>query len=378
MSGVVIAGFVRSPFTPANRGDLARIRPDEVTAQVIRALIEKTGIDAQAIEDVIVGCAFPEGEQGLNVARMVSFLADLPQSAGATTVNRFCGSSMQAIHMAAGAIAMNAGEAFICAGMESMTRVPMPGFNPLPHPGLHERYPQAYISMGITAENVAKKYGIDRAAQEAMALKSHTDAAAARDAGRFDDELIAIVDGNNRADADGCIRENTTKEGLAALEPAFDKDGSVTAGTASPLTDGAAAVLVTSEAFADANGLDKLARLKSIAVAGCAPELMGMGPQIASAKALQRAGLTIDDIDIVELNEAFAAQAIACVRECGIDEAKTNLDGGAIALGHPLGATGARITGKAAALLRREGKALALATQCIGGGQGIATILEAC
>ena len=378
MKNVVIAGYVRSPFTFASKGALAKLRGDEMAAQVVKALVERTGVDPAAIEDVIMGCAFPEGEQGLNVARNVGFLAGLPQQAAGTTVNRFCGSSMQSIHMAAGAIQMNAGEVFICAGIESMSRVPLGGFNPAPHPGLYADYPEAYVAMGITAENLAKKYDLPRAEQEEMAVESHRRAAAAREDGKLADEIVAIVDGNLRVEQDGCIRADTTQAALAELKPAFDQAGSVTAGTSSPLTDGAAAVLVCAEDYADANGLDKLARIKSIAVAGCAPEIMGIGPVPATEKALKRAGVELGDIDVIELNEAFAAQALAVIRETGIDFAKTNLDGGAIALGHPLGATGARITGKTASLLKREGKSLGLATQCIGGGQGIATVLEAC
>lgn len=377
MRNVVIAGYARSPFTLARKGALTKVRPDDLTAQVVRALLERTGVDPKAIEDVIVGCAFPEGEQGLNVARLISFLAGIPQEAAGTTVNRFCGSSMQSIHQAAGAIQMKAGEAFICAGVESMTRVPMGGFNTLPNPKLLQDYPQAYVSMGITAENLAKKYSIDRKAQEQMAIESHAKAAAAQKDGRLKDEIVPIVDGNNRVELDGCIRPDTSAEGLAGLNPAFDQNGTVTAGTSSPLTDGASATLVCSEDFAKAHGLKPLARIKSVAVAGCAPELMGIGPVPATEKALQRAGLSLKDIDIIELNEAFAAQALACVKQANYDMAKVNLDGGAIALGHPMGATGARITGKAASLLKREGKQFALATQCIGGGQGIATVLEA-
>ncbi|PJI42545.1 thiolase family protein [Ferrovibrio sp.] len=377
MRNVVIAGYARSPFTLARKGALAKVRPDDLTAQVLKALIERTGVDPKAIEDVIVGCAFPEGEQGLNVARLISFLAGIPQDAAGTTVNRFCGSSMQSIHQAAGAIQMNAGEAFICAGVESMTRVPMGGFNTLPNPKLLQEYPQAYVSMGITAENLARKYSIDRKAQEQMAVESHAKALAAQKAGKLKDEIVAIVDGNNRVELDGCIRPDTTAEGLAGLNPAFDEKGTVTAGTSSPLTDGASATLVCSEDFAKAHGLKVLARIKSVAVAGCAPEMMGIGPVPATKKALERAGLKLGDIDIIELNEAFGAQALACVAEAKYDMKKVNLDGGAIALGHPMGATGARITGKAASLLKREGKQFALATQCIGGGQGIATVLEA-
>jgi acetyl-CoA acyltransferase len=376
MKNVVIAGYARSPFHFAKKGALAKVRPDELAAQVISALIERSKIDPKEIEDVIVGCAIPEGEQGLNIGRMVGFLAHLPLNVAGATVNRFCGSSMQAIHMAAGAIQLDAGEAFICAGVESMTRVPMTGFNPLPHPGLAKEYPQAYISMGQTAENVARKYQVTRAQQQELAVASHRKAVAAQTAGKLKDEIVPIKAKDGVIDQDGCIRPDTTQEGLSTLQPAFDVEGTVTAGTASPLTDGASAVLVCTEDYARRNNLLVLARLKSIAVAGCAPELMGIGPVPAAQKALKRAGLAIKDIDIVEINEAFASQAIACMRELGIDEKKANIDGGAIALGHPLGATGARITGKAASLLKREGKRYALATQCIGGGQGIATILE--
>jgi len=377
MSNVVIAGYARSPFTPARKGELAKVRPDDIAAQVVRALVERTGIDPADVEDLIVGCAFPEGEQGFNVARLIAFLAGLPNSVGGATVNRFCGSSMQAIHMAAGAIQMGAGEAFICAGVESMTRIPMGGFNPLPNPTLYERFPQAFASMGETAENLAKKHGIARQRQEEMALGSQQKAAAAQGGGRFDDEIVPITTKNGTITRDGCLRPETTLEGLGGLELAFDQNGTVTAGTSSPLTDGAAATLVVSEAYAERKGLKPLARIKSFAISGCQPEIMGIGPVLSSRKALQRAGIGLDEVDVVELNEAFAAQALACVDELGLDMAKTNLDGGAIALGHPLGATGARITGKAAALLAREGKKYALATQCIGGGQGIATVLEA-
>ncbi len=376
MKPVVIAGYARSPFHFAKKGGLAKVRPDELAAQVIGALIERSKVDPKDIEDVIVGCAIPEGEQGLNIGRIVGFLAHLPLSVAGATVNRFCGSSMQAIHMAAGAIQLEAGEAFICAGIESMSRVPMTGFNPSPHPQLAKDFPQAYIGMGQTAENVARKYQVTREQQQEFAVASHRKAAAAQAAGKLRDEIVPIKGKDGVIDGDGCIRPDTSQQTLSTLAPAFDAAGTVTAGTSSPLTDGAAAVLVCTEDYAKRNKLEVLARLKSIAVAGCAPEIMGIGPVPAAQKALKRAGLAIKDIDIVEINEAFASQAIACMRELGIDEAKANLDGGAIALGHPLGATGARITGKAAALLKREGKRYALATQCIGGGQGIATILE--
>jgi len=378
MKNVVIAGYARSPFTPTLKGELAGVRPDDLVAQVIVALVHESEIDLSDIEDLILGCAFPEGEQGLNLARLVVHLAQLPVSIAGVTVNRFCGSSMQAIHIAAGAIQMNAGDAFICAGVESMSRVPMGGFNMLPHPDLYQNYPQAYIGMGETAENLALEYHISRIDQEAFALASQHKAYAAQQQGLLVDEIIPIV--NSKGETvrqDGCLRPDSTADGLAELKSAFLLNGSVTAGTSSPLTDGAAAVLVCSEDYADEHGLNKMARIKSIAVSGCLPEIMGIGPVAATQKALQRAGLSLADIDIVELNEAFAVQALAVLKELPIDPEKLNLDGGAIALGHPLGATGARITGKAASLLQRENKQYALATQCIGGGQGIATILEA-
>ncbi len=377
MNNAVIVGYARSPFTPAGRGELATVRPDEIAAQVIKKLVEKSGIKAKDIEDLVLGCAFPEGEQGLNVARIISFIGELPLSVAAQTVNRFCGSSMQSVHIAAGNIACGAGELFIAGGVESMSRVPMTGFNPLPHPDLYERYPEAYESMGITAENVADKYKIKRKDQEEFAVLSHQKASKARDKGYFVEEIVPIIDGTRTIDKDGCIRPETTPEKLAELKPAFLNKGSVTAGTSSPLTDGAVALLICSEGYAAKNGLDPLARIKSFAVSGCAPEIMGLGPIGASKKALERAGLTIDDIDIVELNEAFSAQALAVIKDLKIDTSKLNIDGGAIALGHPLGASGGRITGKAASLLKRHRVKYALATMCIGGGQGIATVLEA-
>lgn len=378
MKNVVIAAYARSPFTPANKGELMTVRSDDLTAQVVTAMITKTGIDTNDIEDLFLGCAFPEGEQGLNMARLITYLAELPISVAGVTINRFCGSSMQAVHFAAGAIQMNAGDAFICAGVESMSRVPMGGFNYLPNPALYQRYPQAYISMGETAENLAIKYQISRVEQEEFALLSQQKAYAAQQGGMLDDEIIPI---NTRQDLhidkDSCLRPDSSAEAMAELTPAFSATGVVTAATSSPLTDGAAAILVCSEEYADKHGLDKLARIKSIAVSACLPEIMGIGPVVATQKALQRANLTLANIDIVELNEAFAAQSLAVLKDLPIALDRLNIDGGAIALGHPLGATGARITGKAASLLQRENKQYALATQCIGGGQGIATILEA-
>ncbi len=373
MKNVVIAGYARTPFTLANKGEFVKVRPDDLAAAAVLGLLTKTGVDKHEIEDLILGCAFPEGEQGFNMARLVALMAGLPQAVGGVTVNRFCGSSMQAIHQAAGAIQMNAGNAFICAGVESMSRIPMTGFNPSPNPHLYDILPAAYMSMGQTAENIAKQYAISREEQDAFTVSSQQKAVAAQRDGKLADEIIMV----GEVKQDGCLRPDTNAEILAGLKPAFDVNGTVTAGSASPLTDGASATLVCSEEFAQAHGLPMLARIRSIAISGCAPETMGLGPILSSQKALQRAGLSVADLDIIELNEAFASQAIACIRDLGLDASKINLDGGAIAIGHPLGATGARITGKAAALLKREGKQFALATQCIGGGQGIATILEA-
>jgi len=375
MKNVVIAGYARSPFTLANKGALTRVRPDDLAAQVVASLINRTNVRPQDIEDLIVGCAFPEGEQGFNVGRLIGLLAGLPQSVAGMTVNRFCGSSMQSIHIAAGQIQLDAGDVFIAAGVESMTRVPMLGFNPLPNPVLQAKQ-AAYISMGDTAENVAAKWHISREQQEAFAVRSQQRAAAAAKAGNFANEIVPITSKNGTVDTDGCIRPETTAAALAQLKPAFSQSGTVTAGTASPLTDGASAVLVCSEDYAEKHGLTPLARIVSVAVAGCAPDIMGIGPVGATQKALLRAKLEISAIDVVELNEAFASQALACARDLGIRDETLNIDGGAIALGHPLGATGARIVGKAASLLQRVGGRYALATQCIGGGQGIATILE--
>ncbi|MEM7616972.1 MAG: thiolase family protein [Pseudomonadota bacterium] len=377
MVDVVIAGYKRSPFTQANKGFLASVRPDEIISQVIIDLVASTKINVNDIEDLILGSAFPEGEQGLNLGRVAVFLSDLPESVGGMTVNRFCGSSMQAIHIAAGAIKANAGQVFICGGVESMSRIPLGGYNPLPHPELFETNPNVYLSMGLTAENIAKKYEINRHRQEEFSVNSHAKAWKAQKAEKFDDEIVPITLGEKNIEADGCIRQDCNLDDLKKLEPVFDKEGSVTAGTASPLTDGAAALIICSADYADSNNLPKYAKIKSMAISGCDPAIMGIGPVISSQKALKRANLTIDDIDIIELNEAFAVQSLACIDELKIDIAKVNIDGGAIAIGHPLGATGARIIGKAAKLLRRENAKYALATQCIGGGQGIATILEA-
>jgi acetyl-CoA acyltransferase len=377
MKDIVIAGYARSPFHFATKGALTKVRPDDLAAHVVKGLVERTGVNPDDVEDLILGCAFPEGEQGFNMARLVGLMAGLPISVAGTTVNRFCGSSMQAIHMAAGAIQMDAGDVFICAGVESMSRVPMSGFNPMPNPALIEHMPAAYMSMGETAENVGREYEISREDQEVFAVASQRKAGEAQANGRLSDEIIPIEVNGNTIDADGCLRPTTDLEGLAGLKLAFDENGTVTAGTASPLTDGAAATLVCSLEYANANGLKPMARIASIAVSGCKPETMGLGPIFSSRKALSRAGIGAQDLDVIEINEAFATQSIASIQDLELDTAKVNIDGGAIAIGHPLGATGARITGKAAQVLQREEGRYALSTQCIGGGQGIATVLEA-
>ncbi|MDX2074285.1 MAG: thiolase family protein [Alphaproteobacteria bacterium] len=372
MPNAVIVAYARSPFTPAGKGELAKMRPDDLLAVVLKGLFARQPLNMADIEDVLVGCAFPEGEQGLNIARNVSFLSGIPLAAGGATINRYCGSSMETIHMAAGKIACGAGELFVCAGVESMSRIPMGGFNPSPNPDLYEMMASAYMPMGLTAEQVAAKHQIDRKTQEEFALASHQKAAAAE----LSPEIIPVPIRGGVAEKDGCIRLDPSLEKMAQLTPAFDANGTVTAATSSPMTDGAVAVIVASEDYAKKHNLPILARIKSFAVSGIAPEIMGLGPVEATHKALARAGLTLADMDIIELNEAFAAQALGVIKELNIDTGKLNLDGGAIALGHPLGASGGRITGKAAQLLAKHKKKYALAAMCIGGGQGIATILE--
>ena len=369
----IIAGYTRSPFTPAKKGALAKSRPDDIAAAVVDELLSDTGIDPSLVDDLVVGCAFPEAEQGYNLARIITFLSELPETVPGVTITRFCGSSMQAIHDAAARINAGHGDAFIAGGVESMTRIPMTGFNPMPNPNLPS---ETMTSMGVTAENLSKLHKIGRDEQEQFAIESHARASAARESGSFAEEIVPIETPNGTVAQDGCIRPGTDSEALARLRPAFDSKGTVTAGTSSPLTDGAAFVFVCSEEFAAEHGLEPMARIKSAAVSGCAPEIMGIGPVEASKIALDRAGLSMEDIDIVELNEAFAAQSLAVIGELGLDHDKVNLEGGAIALGHPLGASGARITGKAAQLLKRNGGKHALATLCVGGGMGMATVLE--
>ena len=367
----VIAGYSRSPFTMARKGALIDIKPVNMLAEVIKNLVKKTNVNKQDIEDIVIGCAFQVGEQCFNIGKLVTFLTDMDIKTSGMTVDRWCGSSMEAIHIAAGKIALGSGKVFICGGVESMTRVNT-GFDPLPYPYTEKENPNVYFTMGTTAENVAKKFNISRKEQQEFAIKSHQKAHEAQVNGKFKDEIVSIGDCSN----DENIRPNSSQEKLDGLKLAFDENGTVTAATSSPLTDGAAATLICEENYARENNLNILGRIVSTAVEGCDPDYMGLGPIGASKKALKRANLTADQIDIVELNEAFASQSLACIKDLGIDKNKVNLDGGALALGHPLGATGARITGKAADLLKRENKKYALSTQCIGLGMGIATVIE--
>ena len=367
----VIAGYFRSPFTMAKKGGLIEVKPVNLLAEVIKNLVSKSKINPNDVEDVVVGCAFQVGEQCFNIGKLVTFLTGMDIKTSGMTVDRWCGSSMEAIHIAAGKIAMGSGKAFICGGVESMTRITT-GFDPIPYPYTETINPNVYFSMGITAENVAKKYNITRKEQQEFAISSHQKASEAQSKGYFNNEITII--GN--CSTDGNIRPNSNQETLDGLKLAFDQNGTVTAATSSPLTDVAAVTLICEEQYAKDNNLDILGRIVSTSVQGCAPEFMGLGPIGASKKALERAKLSIKDIDIIEINEAFASQSLACIKDLEMEQKKVNLDGGALALGHPLGATGARITGKAADLLRRENKKYALATQCIGLGMGIATIIE--
>ena len=367
----VIAGFSRSPFTMARKGALIDTKPVNLLAEVIKNLVSKTNVKKDDIEDIVVGCAFQTGEQSFNIGKLTTFLTNMDVKTSGMTVDRWCGSSMEAIHIAAGKISLGAGKVFICGGVESMTRVNT-GFDPIPYPENKNDNPHVYFSMGTTAENVAKKYNISRHEQQEFAISSHQKAHEAQTKGNFKNEIVSIGD----CDTDGNIRPGSTMEKLDGLKLAFDENGTVTAATSSPLTDGAAATLICEENYAKENNLNILGRIVSTAVQGCDPDYMGLGPIGASRKALERANLSADKIDIVELNEAFASQSLACIKDLGIDKDKVNLDGGALALGHPLGATGARITGKAAELLQRENKKYALSTQCIGLGMGIATVIE--
>ena len=379
-----VCGYVRSPFTRAHRGALKDIRPDDLAGQVAKALLQREGVSPSELDDVLVGCAYPEGEQGLNIGRIITHYLKGPPDIPGMTANRLCGSSMQVMHSAAGMIARGWGDLFLCGGVESMSRIQRGGFNRSPSPFLEEVMPDAYISMGITAENVANRRKITRIRQEEFALHSHEKAIQAKAEGRLSEEVETIIspytdEGGIHhvidSKLDGCMRESTL-EAMAGLKPAFIDDGVVTAATSSPLTDGSSFSLIASEKAIEKQGLRPMARIVSAAVAGVNPDEMGLGPIPATKIALQRANLLVDDLDVIELNEAFSSQSLACIDELDLPVEKINIDGGAIAIGHPLGASGARIVGKTASLLQRTGGRYGLATMCIGGGMGIATILE--
>jgi acetyl-CoA acyltransferase len=386
IENVVIAEAVRSAVGRAHKGTLALTRPDELAGQVVAALMARVpGVKPSEVEDLVLGCAMPEGEQGLNVARVVGLLGGLPIESAGVTINRFCSSGLQAIAMAAGAIVTGVNDIVVAGGVESMTMVPMTGNKLSASPEAMRRVADVYTPMGITAENVAKRFGVSRADQDAFALRSQQKAAAAQKAGKFDDEIVAVkatrYENGKHVDVefkrDELVRGDTTAEGLASLKPAFAKDGSVTAGNASPLSDGAAAALVMSKAKADALGVKPLGWFRAFATAGVDPAIMGIGPIPAVRKLLAKTGLTLKDIDVIELNEAFASQSVYVQRTLEIPDEKLNVHGGAIALGHPLGCTGAKLTATALYELRRRGGRYAIVTMCIGGGMGAAGLLEA-
>jgi acetyl-CoA acyltransferase len=379
MRDVAIVEGARTPFGRAQRGNLRQTRPEDLGALAVREALSRAGLEAAAVEDLAMGCAMPEGSQGLNVARVIGILAGLPEAVPAYTVNRFCASGLQSIADVAARIALGGIDAGVAGGVESMTAVPMGGFHPQLHPHLAVEHPEVYIGMGHTAENVARKFGVSRADQDAFALASHRKAAEARERGRLAEEIVGLdaeVDGRTvRVEHDELIRPDTTLEGLAKLKPAFDPQGTVTAGNSSPLTDGAAAVVLM--AGDKVGKRPVLGWFRRFAVVGVAPELMGIGPVPAIRKLLGMTGLSIGDVDLFEINEAFAAQSVYCQRELGIPDEKLNVNGGAIALGHPLGVSGTRLALTALKELRRSGGRRAVVSMCIGGGMGAAALVEA-
>lgn len=389
MPEAVIVSGARTAVGKATKGSLRTVRPDDMAAAAIRAAIERApGLDLQEIDDVILGCAMPEAEQGLNVARLAALRAGLPESVTAQTVNRFCASGLQTIALAANQILAGQGEVIVAGGTESMSLVPMSGNFFSPNPDLVDVNPEVYMPMGLTAEEVARQYGVSRQDQDEFALRSHQNAAAAIDAGKFKDEIVPLevsvtqFNGHGATarkfifDTDEGVRRDTSLEALSKLKPVFAANGTITAGNASQTSDGAAAVVVMSADKAKQLGLKPLARFLSFAVGGVPPELMGIGPTVAIPKALKRAGLSLDDIDLIELNEAFAAQALAVIRAMEMDVEKVNVNGGAIALGHPLGCTGAKLTVSLLNEMKRRGARYGMVTMCIGGGMGAAGIFE--
>ncbi len=383
---VVIASAARTPFTRALKGEFKDTRPDTLAAVAIAEALKRVpGLKPSDVDDVIIGCAMPEGEQGMNVARLSSLLAGLPDTVPAMTINRFCSSGVQSVAQAAQSIAAGMYEVAVAGGTESMSMVPMGGNKVSANPELMERYPEVYISMGATAENVAQRFEVTRAQQDAFAYESQRRAANAREKGLFRDEIVSVTTEvfdeagkphTATIDVDTILRPDTTLEGLAKLKPAFNPKGTVTAGNASPLTDGAAALVVMSEARAQALGVKPLGTFIDYQVAGVPPEIMGIGPVPAVRKLLAKNKLSVKDIDVFELNEAFAAQALYCIRELGLPPERVNPNGGAIALGHPLGVSGARMTGTLLRELKRRGGRYGVVTMCIGGGMGAAALFE--
>ena len=390
MKDAVIVSAVRTPVGKAKRGGLATVRPDEMAATTIQALLKRTpNLDPADIEDVVIGCAFPEGEQGLNMARMISLRAGLPESVPAETINRYCSSGVQSIAHVANAIQSGQIEIGLAGGVESMSMVPMMGYKFSANPHFAQDLPHYYTNMGLTAENVSVKYEVSREDQDEFSLKSHQKAAQAVNSGVFDPELVPIdvevtefngsekpVKKNFTVKRDEGPRADTSIEALSKLRPAFKEGGVVTAGNSSQMSDGAAGTIVMSADRATSLGLTPLARFVSFAVGGVAPELMGIGPIVAIPKALKVAGLTLDDIDLIELNEAFAAQSLAVIRTLELDESKVNVNGGAIALGHPLGCTGAKLTTQLIYEMGRRKSKYGMVTMCIGGGMGAAAVFE--
>ena len=390
MKEAVIVSAVRTPVGKAKRGGLATVRPDEMATTAIQALLKRTPkLDPAEVEDVVIGCAFPEGEQGLNMARMISLRAGLPDSVPAETINRYCSSGVQSIAHVANAIQAGQIHTGIAGGAESMTMVPMTGYKFSPNPYFAQELPHYYTNMGLTAENISQKYGISREHQDEFSLKSHQKAAKAVNSGLFDPELVPIDVELHELDADEHPlkknftvkrdegpRADTNIEALSKLKPAFKEGGTVTAGNSSQMSDGAAAVMVMSAERAAQLGLTPLARFVSFAVGGVPPELMGVGPVVAIPKALKLAGLGLNDIDLIELNEAFAAQSLAVIRQLELDESKVNVNGGAIALGHPLGCTGTKLTTQLIYEMGRRKSKYGMVTMCIGGGMGAAAIFE--
>jgi acetyl-CoA acyltransferase len=389
MRDVVIASSVRTAVGKAYKGTLRATRPDDLAAVAIKGALERVPqLDPKEIEDVVLGCAMPEAEQGMNVARIASLRAGLPVEISAMTINRFCSSGLQAIAIVADRIAAGAYEVAVAGGTESMTMIPMGGHKVSANPWLVDNYPDAYLSMGLTAERLAKRYGITREQADEFSLHSHQKAFAAIQAGKFEDEIVPVPvsfttpNGSKpkRIDVvfkvDECPRADTTLEALSALKPAFHAHGTVTAGNSSQMSDGAAAAVLMSAERAQALGIKPLARFVAFATAGYKPEEMGVGPVYAIPKALKMAGLKLDDIDVIELNEAFAAQSLAVIKEGGLDPSKINPNGGAIALGHPLGCTGAKLTATILRELKRRNARYGLVTMCVGGGMGAAGILE--